>query len=550
MRLRSLSGVVLSSLALASFAVAACGSEDDKKKNNENDYESGGEGGRQASGGESSTPRAGRGGSGNGEAGEGNVQGGTGGTGGSAPTAGTASAGEGGAGGDGNVVPFNGLYIGPDGDDAAAGTVDAPFATLSHAASVAQAGDTIVFLDGDYTVPPGAVTIPDGVDLMAQNAGLAILSGTGPLLNLQGDTRITGLDFENFSTPIQFVGAAEASGTVTIEDTRFDSCSLSCLALSGAAKAVVIGEGDASLANGGGAFAILTETSSLSITEGMLQNFQAGGIIRADDESTVSLTDIYVENGTGAVLILRDKATGIVDGANIAILSAAMFQLYNQTELTVRGSDVSAKAGAPKGNCFLAEGTNKLTIESSKVHGCGTGIKRLPDDLHVIDTEFYDLEFGAEATAGTSSKEGNVLIEGCDFHDISYSALRFGSLDVKVNAKIRDTVIDVSTIANWGALILDGTNASQIDLGTLAEPGGNTFVQRGTTAQHTAVQIALTAVTVYAVGNTWTPGLQGADENGRYAVVSGKVLDDATSASGRNYIKPSTTTTIRLAQNP
>lgn len=57
-----------------------------------------------------------------------------------------------GAGGAPNDPPFNGSYIGPDGDDAATGTMDAPFETLAHAASVARAGDTIVFLDGNFTL--------------------------------------------------------------------------------------------------------------------------------------------------------------------------------------------------------------------------------------------------------------------------------------------------------------------------------------------------------------------------------------------------------------
>lgn len=555
MRLRSFAGLFCSSLTIAVMALAACGSEDQKKKNNDSKYDAGGDGGTGASGGDGSTPRAGSGGS----VGQGGDSG-QGGTAGTAPTAGSSSAasgaggvtGEGGAGGDGTVTPFNGLYIGPEGSDTADGTLDAPFETLAHAASLAVAGDTIVFLPGDYTLTPPAVTIPAGVNLMAQSSGESFLSGTGALLALQGDTRITGLDIENFSTPVTFAGAAAATGTVTIEDTRFESCAQSCLTLPGASKAVVIGDGNALLANGGGAFAILSETASLSVTEGVLQNFQSGGIIRAADQSTVLLTDIIVDGGTGVVLTLRGDSKGVVEGATITTLSASLLQQFDSSELTVTGSDLSMRGGTPF-NCITTATTSKLTVESSKLHDCGTGIKSGPPlELTIIDTEFYNLDFGTEMNPGGGAvAESTILVDGCNLHDISYSALRLGGSTTKLNLKIRDTLVDVSTMANWGAVILSGTNASQIDLGTLAEPGGNTFLQRNTTAQHTALQVTLTAVTVYAVGNTWTPLQQDANADGHYAVVTGKFLDvTAAVSSGRNYTKPQPTTTLRLAQIP
>jgi hypothetical protein len=553
MRLRSFAGLFCASFTIGAFALVACGSEDQKKKSNDGEYDAGGDGGTGASGGDGSAPRAGSGGAG-GEGGEASGQGGTAGT---APTAGSSSGaggvpGEGGAGGDGSVVPFHGLYVGPDGSDTADGTLEAPFETLAHAASLAVAGDTIVFLPGNYTLTPPAVVIPAGVNLMAQSSGESFLSGTGALLSLQGDTRITGLDIENFSTPVAFAGGAAATGTVTIEDTRFESCSQSCLTLPGASKAVVTGDGSAVLANGGGAFAILSETSTLSVTGGLLQNFGSGGIIRADDESTVFLTDITVDGGTGVVLTLRGDSKGVVEGATFTTLSASLLQQFDGSELTVRGSDLSMRGGTPF-NCITTAVTSKLTVEDSKLHDCGTGIKSGPPlELTITDTEFYNLDFGTEMNPGGGAvAESTILIQGCNLHDIAYSALRLGGSTTKLNLKMRDTVVDVATQPNWGGVILSGTNASQVDLGTLAERGGNTFLQRNTTAQHTALQVALTAVTVYAVGNTWTPLEQSADVDGHYAVVAGKFLDVTAAVSGgRNYTKPQPTTTLRLAQIP
>ena len=66
-------------------------------------------------------------------------------------------AGAGGVGGAGATEPpINGLYVAVNGDDAAAGTLEAPFLTLAHAASVAKAGDTIVLLNGEHLVAVSA----------------------------------------------------------------------------------------------------------------------------------------------------------------------------------------------------------------------------------------------------------------------------------------------------------------------------------------------------------------------------------------------------------
>ena len=65
------------------------------------------------------------------------------------------------------------------------------------------------------------------------------------------------------------------------------------------------------------------------------------------------------------------------------------------------------------------------------------------------------------------------------------------------------------------------------------------------------MRIQLQAVTVQAVGNTWTPSAEGADAQGHYVVTSGKTLDiTAAVNTGINYVKPYGTTTLRLAQIP
>jgi hypothetical protein len=552
MRLGLLPGIAVWSLGLAAVFVG-CGSEDDKKKDR-SDYDAGGEGGASGDSAISGGPGATSSDAGTTSMAGEPSEGGTAGVGGSTPVTGGSGAGgtgEGGAGGE-TTLPFHGLYIGEGGDDMADGTHDSPFATLAHAAIVAQAGDTIVFLDGAFTVP-GPVTIPAGVALQAENAGAATLSGSQIALSLSGDTLISGLKFQGFTKVVTFPAAGLASGTVTIDATSFGNCQTMCLELTGATRAVVSSGIGEVLGNGGISFATLAGTSSLSISGGVLQKYEAAGIVRATDDSSVTLQDVEVQDGTGRVLALAKNAVGHVEGATIATLSANLFQQGDESDLVVTDSDLSLKSDATFNNCFtLLSNGGTLRIERSKLHGCGTGIKGVPPtDLEVLDTEFYDLSFGgADLEPGGGSQTSKIIVTGCDVHDVTYTGLRIGGSGTLLDLKIRDTSIDVTTLPNWHGLTISGTNASSIDLGTLAEPGGNTFLQHAASLA-TAVQLNLQAQTVLAVGNTWTPNAQGADAQGHYLVESGKVREDSTATtSGINYIKPHATTTIRLAQIP
>jgi hypothetical protein len=219
----------------------------------------------------------------------------------------------------------------------------------------------------------------------------------------------------------------------------------------------------------------------------------------------------------------------------------------------VKNSDISMKPNATAYECFDIEmsGVGKLSVEKTKAHGCGTGLKGvMPGELALIDSEFYDLSFGgSDLDAGGGGVGGTVLITGCKFHDVVYTALRLGGGNSVLKLTMRDTDFHVGSMVNWGGIILDGKNSSVIDLGTLADPGGNTFVQ--TTATETALQLQPQAVTITAVGNTWTPNAEGADAQGHYSVKAGKTLDiTAATTMGINYHKPYATTTLRLAQIP
>ena len=55
------------------------------------------------------------------------------------------------------------IYVAPQGDDAAAGTIDAPLATLPAAYRLTEGGDTVCFRGGTYNVTDSQVMKIKGV---------------------------------------------------------------------------------------------------------------------------------------------------------------------------------------------------------------------------------------------------------------------------------------------------------------------------------------------------------------------------------------------------
>ncbi len=58
------------------------------------------------------------------------------------------------------AVPSNAIVVSPSGDDAAAGTLAAPFRTVAKAVSAVPAGGTVVLRGGDYREALGGINKP------------------------------------------------------------------------------------------------------------------------------------------------------------------------------------------------------------------------------------------------------------------------------------------------------------------------------------------------------------------------------------------------------
>jgi hypothetical protein len=99
-----------------------------------------------------------------------------------------------------------------------------------------------------------------------------------------------------------------------------------------------------------------------------------------------------------------------------------------------------------------------------------------------------------------------------------------------------------------GAVEVQATATSLVDFGTLAEPGGNTIIGKNPHSPGLRVHSSQGG-TVYAVGNGWVAGQQGAAVTGKYTVQSGSVLEiGGPAAGGINYGVTNAGSWLRLAE--
>src|SRR5262245_44052667 len=128
-------------------------------------------------------------------------------------------------------------YVAPTGNDAAAGTDPSPFKTLQHAASLVQAGDTVVVRAGTYA---GFVLGWDFAQNGTAAAPITFRADPGVVINARDNKTADGIDLEACSyvtiEGFQIVNPAggsitragiRAAGTsegVVIRNNRVDGC--------------------------------------------------------------------------------------------------------------------------------------------------------------------------------------------------------------------------------------------------------------------------------------------------------------------------------------
>jgi hypothetical protein len=434
------------------------------------------------------------------------------------------------------------LFIGPGGFDAATGTRDNPFGTLAGAVAKAKAGNTIVFLAGNYTLPglDDAITIPDGVDIVADEPRLVVLSGAGDtLLDLAGDTSIDGIRFSGFATVVK---ATSDDGSVTVTNSVFDSCppdgSTSVVEVGGGASVTLTGDathdwGDCP------AFGSVTGSGTLAFDGGQLHftGDAEPALFSASLSGKLTLSNLIATDGNRPVVLLADSARATIASATLSTLGSDAIVLGGEASLDVTNTDVALGSASGADACIRSNvsGTSSLTLAHSLLHDCPAGILgTAPSTVSLTDTELYGLSAsGLDLMGGI----GTVHIDTSSFHDDGTRAVRFGGGSVQLTVR-GTTVTTVPT-----GFELDGDASSSWDFGTLADPGGNTLTAT------TSSLVLGSSTSVTAVGNTWTPSVQGADSAGQYAATGPSSTLEVTSGSGQNYTDDYGAT-LRLAENP
>jgi len=527
---------------------------------------SGGSGGKSGSGG-TKHGAAGQ----SGEAGEGGANGGSSagthhrGTGGTHGEAGGSEAGGGGvpysgdmsggtAGSAGAPGPGDGmghLFVGPGGYDGGPGTREQPFLTLAGAVSVAAAGDTIVFLDGNYAIPKGAdaVTIPNGVSLAADNPRLAAFVGKGgTLLEFAGNSQLDGLRFDGFETA---VAAAANDASVSITRASFSNCpsdsGKSALEIGGDTLVTVIDTDDATHDLGDcPALAHVYAHGKLTL-DGELLHFDGDAetaALSAEDSATLELSNLNAEDGNLPFLLLRGDSTTTLATSTLKTSASHLIELSGSPSLAVTASELSLDASVTSPDACIVTtngaGSTLALTAAVVMHGCkGALVGPAPKTLTLANAEIYAMtESGLDLTTGSSS---SVTITASLFRNVP-RAVRLGSGSPSTFAlKVRGTTLGDTVDSGFE---LDGDATSTWDFGTLADPGNNVL-----TATTTALDVQSSAITsVTAVGNTWTPSVQAADGSGQYAAPSSPGVLEVTSGSGQNY-SDSAGATLRLAES-
>lgn len=539
-----------------------CGGDDDS------DGGDGTAGGGGSSGASGSSGSSGRSGSGSGAAAG---EGGTPGSGGSTA--------EGGAGGDmgeagsvanagagGGGAPEIAWYVdADDGDDGNAGTEEAPFQTIEHALSVAEAGHVVYLLPAMFGPateatfgdgPSAVLQVPAGVTIAALTPGtVTLVNGSSGGLELAGSATLRELAFTNFVPALR-----GSTGTWTLEGLSFDATANSCgtggdrafIEIDGDVVATLsAGDSAVALGDSGECFARVEGTASLS-----LQGVDLSGALASDDEALLTVLDdgVLALDGVsidGAIEPIAAGGQAVVTATGATMIDAGggdyAVRLTGGASFTLSGGSTVTNASF---TCIVGDGsgaaaTPAITVLDSTLSDCATGIGYYIESVPVVELD------GATITGTTFDgvkmvHGGSLTVTDSVFTQNDGNGIGTDGINDTIDVTVRGTQFT----DNGGAgIIVRSAGDSTWDLGRGNDPGGNTFT--GNDASFGGVRLNLAAAAdstlIYAAGNTWIADEQGADGNGHYSVTSG-TFSDVTTGSGPNY--SIVNGVLRIAEDP
>ncbi len=481
-------------------------------------------------------------------------------------------------------------YVSPSGSDANPGTQAQPYRTLTHAFANIGSGATVWLENGTYTWAAEATAgasqldfktrnFPSGRTLRAISPGQATLNMG---LSIAGDATIVGVAFT--SVPGDGPGSggstlwvrsnATPNATVAFKGLRFgavvagggdgwgavvrndcDTCSVT-LDTNGVAGFNYLGtdypDNVRFITNLGGPVTInggVIGTPTLATVNGGCSTAVFTGHRTSFNGVTLTLPGTTVDNapafcllGSEPVTLANSTVTQQGSGRNVLfLLGFGISGIPGTGHLVLNNSTVSAPSSGLLVGLRLA-GVRFTSTGSTLSGGSRTiarvGVEAITNSaLTLTDTTVQNVN--GTAIELDSAGGATVTLNGGEIKNVQGAALRLTS--GSFNTRLRNVVISNTGISQGdGAIALFGDAASVYDLGTAAQPGGNTIL--GNNASRPGLRVgAASGVTVNAVGNTWVGGQQGASAGGTY---SGNLL--VTSGSGTNYSV--TSGALRLSQ--
>jgi hypothetical protein len=303
--------------------------------------------------------------------------------------------------------------------------------------------------------------VPDGVNVAAAVAGEAIVLGD------PGNADPIGV---------------ELAGNSVLHYLQIQGFAGMALSLTGSANVTCEG---CAISNVGSVFH-LHDGAQLTMMGGDIGDIGPGcagpgGIGQVDDASSVTLAGVDVHD---------------VDGPLV---------MTGTSNATLQGSTLT-NVGCLEGEAVMVDGTGGTLVVTA------TSITAVGDAVGV----YGNTDVTIQGATLTSNRRGVAM--DANLASVTLTDTTVYARDVGVQVDSGTVTIRGTTLAGavTGVLFAGGS----IDLGTLADPGGNTLQ----TNTETALQFSPSAAgLVPAVGNTWIPSTQGADANGHYTfgVLSG-----------------------------
>lgn len=382
------------------------------------------------------------------------------------------------------------VHVSSTGDDANDGLI-LPVKTVKHAIGIAAGNTaitTIALASGRYSGANGETfpyTVPRNVIILGPAGGGAILIGTKTEPGLLIDAgAVRNLEFEDFETAMVVTGASN------ITNIRVRSS----------------------------AHAVRGETTA---------------------QIVIDTIDIAGTAGSCATGVVLNGAAGLMAKALTTRALSTSLDAKDQSMVSIQNADITgdSECGQPS---FVFTTNSTISVMDSVFDGGLTGISMSGAGLRVsiVNSIFRNHKEDGIAGSGPAMLTitgGQILNNKRGGAELFGGNWNFSGVAIKQNA-IFGVYLEDGRLAMRECLVTGNgegiylLNPAAVDLGTTASSGNNTLQNNSTEN----LFYDSSRIQVEAVGNTWNPGVQDANEVGRYptaAIVNGPIPH----VTGQNY---------------